>query len=64
MAEKEFDWKCKDCGRDIPKGEGHDKEKCLKCTANIDDILGADEQDIEHAEMEIKAKKKKTKNET
>ena len=64
--EKEFDWKCKTCKRDIPKGEGHVDENCLICA---EDIMDAKEkssledlipdEDLEHAENEIKAKSKK-----
>ncbi len=34
---KEFDWKCKACGRDIPQGEGHIEEFCLKCAKEVKD---------------------------
>ena len=55
--EKEFDWKCKECGKDIPKGEGHIKGLCLSC----DDKSHSDHDDVENAEMERKAKSKKKK---
>ena len=50
---KEFDWKCKDCGQDIPVSEGHVEGKCLKCAKK--------EEDVENAEMETKAKESTVK---
>ena len=60
--EKEFDWKCKTCKKDIPKGEGHVDGECLSCVESemkpsIEDHVS--DEDVENAENEIKAKKKK-----
>jgi len=47
---KEFDWKCKKCGKEIPVSEGHDEERCLKCAEEerekaIEDLIPKDEED-------------------
>ncbi len=49
--EKEFDWKCEQCDRDIPKSEGYKtvngKKSCLSCAEETLELEPENAEDVE-----------------